>query len=477
MAVVRNNFFILSLIISFLLSMVTNWYGEISIFLFIVTVLAILDKLGKGLVLRELVVLHTIFICLVIPELGYSVYNYSNYLARIFMRYMLVSEDTYFNYALPAVCVFSVALCYPVRKKRVILDEGQNFKNMLADVRGQLKVKAKTGVNIVAIGIVVFFIMDLLPESFRFIATLFFFSSFAGILYIYYSPYFPSKKTMLILFSAFMVGSAIQSGVFTIVVYMGITMFSFLFLGRKYALWKKFLVFIVGIFFLFVIQNVKMTYRDITWKNQNVDNKTNLFGDIIVEKLENFDRLIGEDGFFPVYMRTNQGYNISMVMNRIPAKQDFDNGDRLLTIVASAFVPRFLWPTKPEAGGKDTMKYFAGVNIYGWSTNVGPIGEAYGSFGVAGGVIYMFVLGLFVRWVYKRVFVIAQKLPLLILWIPVLFYQVTYSMETDSLQILNSLLKGAFFLWLIHKFLPGWFGLMKKQSRSQKLYPGENVTA
>jgi len=254
-------------------------------------------------------------------------------------------------------------------------------------------------------------------------------------------------------------------------------MFSFLFLGRKYALWKKFLVFIVGIFFLFVIQNVKMTYRDITWKNQNVDNKTNLFGDIIVEKLENFDRLIGEDGFFPVYMRTNQGYNISMVMNRIPAKQDFDNGDRLLTIVASAFVPRFLWPTKPEAGGKDTMKYFAGVNIYGWSTNVGPIGEAYGSFGVAGGVIYMFVLGLFVRWVYKRVFVIAQKLPLLILWIPVLFYQVTYSMETDSLQILNSLLKGAFFLWLIHKFLPGWFGLMKKQSRSQKLYPGENVTA
>ncbi|MFI5155833.1 MAG: hypothetical protein ACHQEM_06590 [Chitinophagales bacterium] len=477
MDVLRSNFFILSLIVSFLLALVTSWYGEISIFLFIATVLAILDKLGKGLVLRELVVLHTIFICLVIPELGYSVYNYSNYMARIFMRYMLVPEDTYFNYALPAVCVFSLALCFPIRKKQAILDEGQSFKNLLAEVKEQLKVRTKTGVNIVAIGIVVFFIMDLLPQSFRFVATLFFFSSFAGILYIYYSQYFPSKKTMLILFSAFMVGFAIQSGIFTIVVYMGITMFSFLFLGKRYALWKKFLVFVVGVFFLFVIQNVKMTYRDITWRNENVQNKTNLFGDILVEKLQNFDRLIGEEGFFPVYMRTNQGYNISMVMNRIPAKQDFDNGDRLLTIVASAFVPRFLWPNKPEAGGKESMKYFAGVNIYGWSTNVGPIGEAYGSFGVVGGIFYMFILGLFVRWVYRRIFIIAQKLPLLILWIPVLFYQVTYSMETDSLQILNSLLKGAFFLWLIYKFLPGWFGAMKKLSKPQRLYRRGNVTA
>src|SRR6516162_284383 len=212
MPVVRNNFFILSLIIGFLLSLVTSWYGEISIFLGLVTVVAILDKLGKGLVLRELVVLHTIFICLIVPELGYSVYNYNNYLARIFVRYMRVPEETYFNYALPAVCAFSVALCYPIRKKRTILDEGQSFKNFLSKVREQLKVMAKTGVNIVAIGIVIFFVMDLLPESFRFIATLFFFSSFAGILYIYYSPYFPSKKTLLILFSAFMIGFAIQSG-------------------------------------------------------------------------------------------------------------------------------------------------------------------------------------------------------------------------------------------------------------------------
>ncbi len=116
MASVRNNFFIFSLVISFLLSLVTDWYAEISIFLFFVTVFAILDKLGKGLVLRELVVLHTIFICLVMPSMGYNVYNYDNYLARVFYRYMLVPEDVYFGYALPAVCAFSLGMCYPITK-------------------------------------------------------------------------------------------------------------------------------------------------------------------------------------------------------------------------------------------------------------------------------------------------------------------------------------------------------------------------
>ena len=109
MALVRNNFFILSLIVSFLLGLVTDWYAEISIFLFIVTVFAILDKLGKGLVLRELVVLHTIFICLVVPSLGYSVYNFDNYLARIFYRYMLVPQNVYYGFMLPAVCAFSAS--------------------------------------------------------------------------------------------------------------------------------------------------------------------------------------------------------------------------------------------------------------------------------------------------------------------------------------------------------------------------------
>jgi hypothetical protein len=463
LTIVRNNFLILSLIVSFLVSLVTDWYWIISLFLFIVTVLSVLDKLGKGLVLREMVVMYTIFICLVAPEIGYRVYNYENFISRIFVKYMQVPEDTYFNFALPAVIAFSIAMCFPITHEKQIMDEGSFFQDLINDAKKQLHKSVKTGIFIVSFGILMFFVVDFLPDTFRFAGLLFFFASFAGILYIYYCPFFPAKRILLGMFSLFIIWGTVDSGVFTVIVYMGITLFSFLFLGKKFALWKKVLVFSICSFVLLIVQNVKATYRDVTWKDvEYTGNKTQLFAHIVVEKLKNLDQLFDEKGFFPIYTRANQGFNISLVMKRIPSVQDYDGGSRLLTIAASSLVPRFLWPDKPEAGGRESMRYFAGKYIAGWSTNVSPLGEAYGSFGVTGGIAYMFLLGLFVRWVYKRVFVISQKLPLVIFWIPMLFYQVTYSMETDTLQILNSLLKSAFFLWLLYKLLPSWFGVVKK---------------
>jgi len=466
MASVRSNFFIFSLIIGFLLSLVTDWYAEISIFLCFVSIFAILDKLGKGLVLRELVVLHTIFICLVMPTLGYNVYNYDNFLARAFVRYMLVPEDVYFSYVLPAVCIFSLGMCYPITKSGAILDEGNSFKNLLQLVRNELKTNTRTGIIIVVTGVAMFFFLGLVPDVIKFALTLLFFSSFAGILYIFYCQPFPTKNMVLILFILFVLGLTVQSGVFTIVVYMGITIFSYLFLGKKFALGKKFMVFVFGVFVLFITQNVKTAYRDLTWQTNQIDNKTSTFMDVTFDRMSNIDKLINVDGFFPVYMRTNQGYNISRVMQRIPSQQNFDGGNHLFLTSASALVPRFLWPDKPEAGGKESMKYFTGLNITGYSTNVSPIGEAYGSFGTTGGIFFMLIFGLFIRWVYKRIFVIAQRLPLLILWMPVLFYQVTFCMETDSLQAFNALLKGAFFLWLLYKLIPAWFGKTVKQSNA-----------
>ncbi len=56
------------------------------------------------------------------------------------------------------------------------------------------------------------------------------------------------------------------------------------------------------------------------------------------------------------------------------------------------------WPDKPMAGGKYNMKYYTGINIVGWSTNVGPLGEAWGSFGKVGGIIYMFFIGFIYSW-------------------------------------------------------------------------------
>jgi len=57
----------------------------------------------------------------------------------------------------------------------------------------------------------------------------------------------------------------------------------------------------------------------------------------------------------------------------------------------------------------------------------------------------------------------------MILWLPIIFYQATYSAENDILQILNSTLKTAFFLWLLSKIRPTWFGIEKKREANKKL--------
>src|SRR5450755_781615 len=191
MSSVRSNFFIVSLAACFIFSLVTNWYSEISIFLCLIAVFAILDKLGKGLVLRELVALHTIFICLVMPTMGYNIYNHDNFLSRVFYRFMLVPEDQYFSYVIPAVCAFSIAMCYPITKFNAVLDEGNSFKNLLQLVRDQLKTNTQTGIIIVATGVAMFFFLGFVPDVVKFAVTLLFFSSFAGILYIFYCQPFP----------------------------------------------------------------------------------------------------------------------------------------------------------------------------------------------------------------------------------------------------------------------------------------------
>ena len=224
-----------------------------------------------------------------------------------------------------------------------------------------------------------------------------------------------------------------------------------------------------AVFLLLIIQNVKTTFRRATWFQGYQGDKMELFTDLMTQKVgEGVLLLFTPEALFPVYYRTNQGFNIGLVMRRFPAVKDFDNGSKLSIDFASTFVPRFLWPDKPMAGGVYNMKYYTGLVIDGWSTNVGPVGEAYGSFGVTGGIFYMFCLGLFIRWAYQQVFRVSRRIPLLILWMPVLFYQVTYSAENDSLQILNSLMKSAFLIFILYKALPTLFGIGRHLNKAKQ---------
>ncbi|HUB60026.1 MAG TPA: hypothetical protein VL978_04965 [Puia sp.] len=464
-------YYSISVVILLTLELVTTWYFPLGIALFVLTVLMILDRLGKGIVLRELIALHALFVCVLMPMLGYTIYTKENFLARLWVRYMFIPKEKYFSYTLPAMTLFCLAICWPVNSRKAS-DQGSRLRLTMNRIQGRLSLMPRTSIYIISIGIAASFIASFLPDALTFVAMLFFWSSFAGVLYLFYTPHFKYKRLILGIFAFFILTTALRNGMFTLVAYMGITMFSFFFLGRKTRFWKKLAFFLLGCFFLFLVQSVKTSYRNYLWRQGYSGNQAVLFGTLIVNKLSDFSDLFSAEAFFPIYYRTNQGYNVAMVIRRFPNTLPYDYGSNLSLSFASSFVPRLFWPDKPEAGGKFNMKYYTGMVIEGWSTNVGPLGEAYGSFGPTGGIIYMFCLAVFIRWGYRRIFKLAGKWPLLIFWIPVMFYQITYSAESDSLQIFNSLVKSAFFVWLLSRLVPDWFGMQKKiTSRPQRQNP------
>ena len=356
----RYFFSILHLII-LILSLFTNWYGPLSIALAIVILFSVLDKLGKGIVLREIIALHSTFVYLVMPVLGYAIYNKGNALARMYIRYMPIPEDKYFEFALPATTAFILTLCWPMNKK-TSSDYGIYFSQIIERIKLTLQDKSlqKISLYILAIGTSMFFISSFLPASLQFVFLLFYFASFAGLLYVYYSPNFKNKWTILTLFIVFILLNALRSGMFTIVAYMGLTLFSFFFLGKKAGFFKKTFVFILCAFCMLVIQSIKPAYRKLVWKSAYQGNKAELFINLASDKIATGD-FLSMKAFFPIYYRTNQGFNVALVMRRFPNIKQHDNGRNLVLAAASAFVPRFLWPDKPQAGGKFNMKYYANI--------------------------------------------------------------------------------------------------------------------
>lgn len=441
-------------------------YEILSLSLSVLLLVMLLDKLGRGIVLREIIAFLYAFTCLLMPVVGYTWYTRTNHLAKLWYKYMRVPEPVYFSFALPAIALFCLAITLPFAAAGDY-EQGEGVKMLTARIRAILPAYKNVAMTLLIAGTIALFLIDRLPLGLQYFATLFFFSSFAGLLYLHFSPELRHKKWIMRGFIAFIFYNAVSGGMFTIVAYMGINVASFMLLGRKTSFLKKAGIFLLAAVFFIVLQNVKVSYRGQIWTGKDYEgSKVGLFTDLFWKNLQKGGDLVtNTDAFFPVYTRANQGFIVSIVMVRIPAARPYDDGVTLAKNFASAFVPRVLWPDKPQAGGKFNMKYYTGYEIEGFSMNVGPLGEAYGSFGPGIGMIYMFLLGLFIRWAYMRVFHIARRIPMLICWVPVLFYQVISSSETDSLTIFNAIVKSAIFVWLLYKLFPKWFGVKRATGR------------
>lgn len=456
-----RRFLIIILICILVLSLTTQLYTLLSITLSLIIFYCMLDKFGKGIVLMETMAFYACVIYLIMPLMGYSVYTRQSYIATLWKKQMPIPFETYYSFILPAICSYLLGQ-FIISYWAGRMDEGSKMNTLYAKIREQLSVPSKIGIVLIATGICFYFIKVYTPGPLAAVASFGYLLIFPGLLYVHFQPTFKGKIWIYLLVATFFLRDAISTGMFTVSFYMSITIVSFFLIGRKIRFPVKLAAVALGISGFFILQLVKGSFRKSAWKQTYTGSKAELFQNLVFKTAGNFNQIFSENAFFPIYLRLNQGWTTALVIRRIPAIQPYDEGASIVSTVAASMVPRVLWPDKPEAGGVYNMQHFAGFRIKGWSVNIGPVGEAYGNFGVNGGIIYMFFFGLFLGGAYTLVFRISRKKALIILWIPLLFFEVTYCMENDTLQALNSLIKAAFFLWILSLLFPSLFNTSKK---------------
>jgi hypothetical protein len=406
--------------------------------------LEFLNDLGERIVLMDISVLALFITCVMMPVVFYHVYTKEYHMARLWVKYMPISSDDYFSFAIPGVLAMSLGLRIRLKKLR--------FRNTpevyLANAKQALKSKPAIGISLIAIGLISGFLEFLSPDSTKQIFYLADHLTYVGVFYVIYSPY-QYKKYIVPGVILLMLGQSIAIGMFGEMIYILACSVTLMLLGTKVKFRAKLGFAVVGIFMILILQSIKMEYRKVNWVEGKGADPV-YFAALIGNKLSDVSTLLDADNMFWTSVRMNQGWLVAVTMKRVPARHPFGYGESMLESVEAAFIPRFLWPEKPNAGGKANLKKFWGYVIVGYSMNIGTLGEAYANFDVLGGIFYMFIYGLFFNFFLSSILKLCEKRPTVILWLPYLFFY-SISVETDLYTTMGALIKSMIFTFIIFK--------------------------
>lgn len=425
----------------------------LSIILFVYFVLDFIDSIGKNYNILDIPILLALFQCMLMPAVIYHVYN-DNFLVIALNYNMGVTAETYYGFMFPAIVAMIIGMKLPplfqVSYQRKFLLATANVKNYLIG-------KGNIGVLLIAIGVVSTIMKSFIGGPLQYIAYLFSLLLYIGVLYTFFSDH---KQRMMYLTGGFVIISAqaIAQGMFGELVFVLLLSVLLMLLGKKLSTSLKFGLATIGFISILLLQSIKADYRAISWRGEGEGDQSNTeaFFSLIANRLTEPGRFFDLDLMFPTVNRFNQGMIVSKVLEHVPRRAPFAEGETIFVSLAATFVPRILWPDKPIAGGHFNMERFAGLKIEGYSMNISPMGEAYGNFGVEGGIAFMLAYGLFFSILIVLLMNYVRKKPTLILWFPVLFLN-SIQMETDILMCLNSLIKNilfvAFCYWAANRFL------------------------
>jgi hypothetical protein len=405
-------------------------YSAFGMGVFLFFALKFYSDLGKTIEIRDLIISIALLQWVVGPVLKY------NYSSDDLFYYMAVSEKEYMNLAFPAAIFFIIGLYFPLFYKKI------DSQQQLHRISRILKNYPNIDLILIAVGIAANISEDFLPLSLRFFAYLLGGSRFIGLFFLVLNK----RKFKWYIFGfvlLLLLASTIKDAIFhELILWM---VFLFIIIAFLYQFKdKQKLIFIIPIIiFTILIQTVKFYFRQETSELTNTFDKTELFSEMIQEELINQDRLFSEVNINAAIDRINQGWIVARIMRYTPAFEPFAGGETILTGIRASLLPRFLDPDKPKAGGRENFTRFTGKLISdNTSMGLSPLGEAYANFGINGGILFMFFLGLFYNFYLFIILRLSDKYPSLVLWIPLLFLQVVKA-ETDFVVVLNHLVKAS----------------------------------
>lgn len=403
------------------------------------TFLTFVHQIGERIALPACISFIAALEILLVPTITYWVFPVS----------MPIDSNTYFSYALPAWMAFYAGIEYGNRSRPM-----QSHRQYIQAAGRYLQDKQKTCIVLFIIGLTGFSIRLTIPSAPTFIGSLPAYCLLISAFYAYYSRS-AYRVLIFVITGAVLLTYTILTGMFgdLFLWLMLALIFGAAGTSKPISTQTKTVFFSLGFAFLLLIQSVKGEYRYNTWGHWQGERSgnANLMIDLLTDRLANPEKLLNADHLYLSFARFNQGVMIGSAMATVPMHQPYANGEVLLSFLYP-FVPRLLWPDKPQTGGHENIRRFTSLpQSENTSINLSPIGEGYVNFGY-GGILFAGLYGLLLGGLFRYVFFLSGRIPSTVLWLPMLYIG-CLTMETDLLSTWGSLVNSALFIAGLFWFL------------------------
>lgn len=398
----------------------------------------LIQDLGNRVPFINLVLFITAVQYLLSPALDYEYLGkYNPYF------YMRLPQEQYFSYVMYAFLALWAGFSIPFGRKFKDID----FINAL---KKSPKMNAQIGIHLIYIGFIANYLSRIftIPSAFNFMITLLGLMRFIGILFVWLSDH-KYKKWIIIGVMVEFTLYTMASAILIQLIILGIFLYSYYTLVNKPNKLKIIFFGTVSMVVLFFVQSVKKDYRDLVWKQNVQSGNLGIFSDLLVDKIATMDNTSFLYTAAGVNLRLNQGWVMQLIMLNLPNRKPFLNGEVLEGEMLGLLLPRFVLIDKVEVQTSDKFEKFVGYKLHGYTIAMGILGDGYGNFGIEGGMIFCFLVGLFYNFCLYLFYRISQKTPSVYLWGIFLFFYLIRAGD-DFYIISNWIIKSSMMLAVIY---------------------------